>query len=337
MTSLVLILGLIAADSDRFKLTGVNSDADWEPHRQRVLAAMQTVMGPLPNPAKTVPLDMRVEGEVDEGAYIRRKLTFAAEPGDRVPAYLLVPKRRVGRVPAVLCLHQTTKHGKAEPAGLAGLPNLYYARELAERGYVTLAPDYPGFGDSRTDPYALGYVSATMKGVWNHRRAVDLLETLPEVSPQAIGVIGHSLGGHNALFAAAFDQRLKVAVTSCGFTSFPTYKGGDLTGWSHKGYMPRIASEYGKDPRRMPFDFHEVLAAIAPRSVVVSAPVRDDNFAIDGVRDCVQAVKPVFEQLRVGDRLLAVHPECGHDFPPATREVTYRMIDRALAHGAPKR
>lgn len=330
MTPLAVAAVLLAADPDRFSLAGVRTAADWEPHRRRVLAAMQEVMGPLPDPARAVPLDVRVEGEVDVGTHVRRKLSFAAEPGDRVPAYLLLPNRRSGPAPAVLCLHQTTRHGKAEPAGLAGLPNLHYARELAERGYVTLVPDYPGFGDSKTDPYALGYASGTMKGVWNHRRAVDLLRSLPEVDPGRVGVVGHSLGGHNALFAAAFDDRVKVAVTSCGFTSFLAYKGGDLTGWSHRGYMPRIAAVYGKDPKRLPFDFQEVLAAIAPRAVVVSAPEGDDNFAADGVRDCVQAAKPVFEQLGVGDRLLAVHPDCGHDFPPAAREVAYRVIDRAL-------
>jgi dienelactone hydrolase len=304
--------------------------ADGPSDRDRTLAAMQQVMGPLPDPVRAVPLDVRVDEEVDVGTHVRRKLTFAAEPGDRVPAYLLVPKRADGRLPAVLCLHQTTEHGKAEPAGLAGLPNLFYARELAERGYVTLAPDYPGFGDSRTDPYALGYASGTMKGVWNHRRAVDLLQSLPEVAPDRIGVLGHSLGGHNALFAAAFDDRLRVAVTSCGFTSFPAYRGGDLTGWTHKGYMPRIAAVYGNDPRRLPFDFPDVLAAIAPRAVFVSAPERDDNFAADGVRDCLKLAKPAFDRLGAGDRLAAVHPDGGHDFPPAARELAYRVIDRAV-------
>ena len=51
--------------------------------------------------------------------------------------------------------------------------------------------------------------SATMKGIVNHRRAVDLLASLPEVDPRRIGVIGHSLGGHNSLFVAAFDPRIK--------------------------------------------------------------------------------------------------------------------------------
>ena len=82
-------------------------------------------------------------------------------------------------------------------------------------------------------------------------RALDLLQTLPRVDPARIGSIGHSLGGHNTLFLAAFDQRIKAAVSNCGFTSFPKYYGGNLTGWSHKGYMPRIETAYAKRPPRV--------------------------------------------------------------------------------------
>ena len=49
-----------------------------------------------------------------------------------------------------------------------------------------------------------------MKAIWNNVRAIDLLESLPEVDPDAIGCVGHSLGGHNGLFTAAFDTRIVV-------------------------------------------------------------------------------------------------------------------------------
>src|SRR5262249_34342080 len=157
---------------------------------------------------------------------------FAVEKDDRVTAYLLIPKASPDRLrgekyPAMLCLHQTTAIGKGEPAGVGGLPNLRYALEMAERGYVTLAPDYPNFGDYKADAYAKGYASATMKGIWNHMRAVDLLQSIAEVDGERIGAIGHSLGGHNALFVAAFDPRIKAVVSSCGFNSFSKYFKGN--------------------------------------------------------------------------------------------------------------
>jgi dienelactone hydrolase len=171
-----------------------------------------------------------------------------------------------------------------------------------------------------------------MKGIWNHMRAVDLLQALAEVDPDRIGCIGHSLGGHNTLFLAAFDARVKAMVSSCGFNSFFKYSGGNLTGWSHRGYMPRIADVYGCDPKRMPFDFPEIVAALAPRPLFVNAPMNDSNFELSGVVDCVTAARPVYELLGAKDGLVAVHPAGGHDFEPEVREAAYRFLDAALKH-----
>ena len=316
----------------------VETIADWEIRRQHVLANFQKVAGPLPSRERLVPLDIQVEDEQELPKYIRKKITFAVEPWDRLPAYLLLPKHVQGKVPAVLCLHPTSDIGKDVVVGLGGKENRQYAEELAERGFVTIAPDYPGFGDykdARTRAYGQGYTSMTMKGIWNHMRCVDLLESLPEVDPGRIGCIGHSLGGHNTLFVGLFDERIKVMVTSCGFTLFAKYMGGDLTGWTHDGYMPAIASEYNCDAAKMPFDFPGILGALAPRTVFINAPVNDDNFEVSGVRDCVAAARPVYRLSGAEDRLLAVYPEAEHDFPDAERMQAYACIRNVL--GAPGR
>jgi dienelactone hydrolase len=310
------------------------SVAQWEIRRAHILDSMQLVMGPLPA-AEVVPLDLQIEATEELPSVRRQRITFRSEGEDRVPAYLLIPKGLAygAKVPAVLCLHETTPLGKSEPAGWGEKTNLHYALELAERGYVTLAPDYPNFGDYKFDAYAHGFSSASMKGIVNHRRAVDLLRSLPQVDPERIAVIGHSLGGHNALFIAAFDPRIKAVVTSCGFTSFAKYKEGDLTGWSHKGYMPRIAEVYGKDPKRMPFDFTEVLAALAPRPVFINAPLGDDNFAVSGVRDCVASARVVYQTIyHAGGNLHVVYPAGGHDFPPQARQAAYEFLAQSLGY-----
>jgi pimeloyl-ACP methyl ester carboxylesterase len=244
-----------------------------------------------------------------------------------VPAWLLIPKGLKGMAPAMLCLHQTTAIGKDEPVGLGGKENLRYAKELAERGYVTIAPDYPNFGEYRVDPYGLGSASASMKGIWNHIRAVDVLTTLAQVDPDRIGVIGHSLGGHNAIFVALFDDRIKAVVSSCGFNDFPHYYGGKIAGWSHKVYMPRLRSRYGLDLTKVPFDFPELIAALAPRGVFVNAPARDANFAVEGVKACVDSAGPVYGLLGHPGRLRAVYPEAEHTFPIEARDASYRFID----------
>lgn len=307
--------------------------AEWERRRAGILSAMQEVMGPLPDEGRKVPLDMQVVDEEEFPTYTRRRITFAVESWDRLPAFLLIPKKIAGRAPAMLCLHPTYDDGKDIVVGISGSPNRNYAQELAERGYVTLAPDYPGFGEYKAQRKALyehGYESCTMKGIWNHMRCVDLLQSLPEVDLHRIGCIGHSLGGHNSLFLGVFDPRVKVLVTSCGFNAFAKYYNGDLTGWTHDGYMPKIATVYGKDPARMPFDFPQILAALAPRPVFVNAPLNDANFEVSGVRDCVDAARPVYALYGAENALEAVHPDCEHDFPDEARFPAYEFMDRAF-------
>jgi fermentation-respiration switch protein FrsA (DUF1100 family) len=308
----------------------VKTPADWAKRRAHILANMQEVMGPLPGPKAKVPLDVKFSGrEVKTPRYVRKKLTYSPEKGDRVPAWLLVPTKRKGKLPAVLCLHQTVPIGKDEPAGLGKNENLRYAVHLAERGYVTLAPDYPSFGEYRYDFSKSPYKSGSMKAVWNNLRAVDLLVALPEVDPDRLGVIGHSLGGHNAMFTAAFDTRLKAIVSNCGFTSFPKYYGGKLKGWTSPRYMPRIESVYRLDPRKVPFDFPEVVAALAPRAFLASSPLHDDNFDVSGVKDCV-AARPVYALLGAKEKLAANYPDCKHEFPPGVRKVAYDWLDSWL-------
>ncbi len=50
-----------------------------------------------------------------------------------------------------------------------------------------------------------------------------------------------------------------------------------VAGWTSDRYMPRIRDVYGNDADKLPFDFYEVLAAIAPRGVYSSSPTRDSN------------------------------------------------------------
>ena len=305
-----------------------------EPDRAAIRAKMERAMGPLPPAARMVPLDLKVVSEEKLEGYTRKKVTFAVEKGDRVPAWLLVPAGKPGKRPAVLCLHQTTAIGKGEPAGLGGKESLHYALHLVKRGYVCLAPDYPSFGEYPYDFAAAfergDYHSGSMKAVWNNMRAVDLLRSLPDVDGDRIGAVGHSLGGHNAMFTAAFDERIKVIVSSCGFCGFPKYYGGNLKGWTSDRYMPRIAAEFGNDPKKVPFDFTDVVTSFAPRPFLAVAPVRDDNFAVAGVRDVIAAAAPAYKSFGAAENLKAIYPDAGHDFPAAARKTAYEFLDQHL-------
>jgi dienelactone hydrolase len=310
----------------------IRSIADWNIRRAHILAHLQSVMGPLPHPARPVPLDVRVLEKVTLGPIVQQKIDYHTDSDiRRVSAYLFLPATGSAKSPAVLCLHQTVKIGKEEPSGLGGKPDLHYALELAQRGYVTLAPDYPSFGEYEYDfNPKQAYASGTMKAIYDNSRAIDLLQSLPDVDRDRIGCIGHSLGGHNAIFTATFDPRIKAVVSNCGFTRFHKYYGGKLKGWSSPRYMPRIASEYGNDPDRVPFDFTEIVAALAPRAFLASSPIHDDNFEVSGVRDVIAAAKPIYALFGKAENLAANYPDCHHAFPPAAREVAYAFLDRHL-------
>ena len=119
-------------------------------------------------------------------------------------------------------------------------------------------------------------------------------------------------------------------VSSCGFNAFPFYYQGNIAGWSHKGYMPRLRETYQLDLRKVPFDFPELIGALAPRAFFTNSPLHDANFEVEGVRVCITAAKPVYELLGVPDRLVAVHPGAQHTFPTAVRMQAYEFLDRNL-------
>lgn len=312
----------------------VQTATHWQLRRAAVLRAMQEVMGPLPDRSNLPPLNLRVVASFDGDGYVRQTIRIDSGDGDEVPAYLYLPRPAPTQPrPGVVALHPTGASGK-DLIDLPGKANRTYAAELAQRGYVVVSPDYPSFGELKHYDFAADkYASGTMKAIANHMRCVDLLESLPQVDPQRIGVIGHSLGGHNALFLAAFDERIKVTVTSCGWTPFHQYYGGKkLVNWAQDRYMPRVRDVYGSDPDRIPFDFQEVIAAIAPRAVFSNSPLRDSNFEVAGVKVAEQEIRNVFALHGKNQFLQIIYPDCDHDFPAEVRRAAYEFLDAALTH-----
>jgi len=262
--------------------------------------------------------------EVDLPTHTRIHLHFGyTGQSPLCAAYLLLPKSALADGRAMLCLHQTTKFGKDEPAGLGRDANLAYALELVELGFVCICPDYPTFGEFHPD---LTDVSGTRLAIEMNFLAVDILAERPEVDASRIGCIGHSLGGHNSIFTAVWEQRIKAVVSCCGFTDFASYYKGELKGWAQGRYMPRVSSSYGNDPKQMPFDFPDLIAALCPRAFLAVAPIHDDNFEISGVRKTFQRVKPIYQAAGAEAQLNASYPEAAHSFPQAEREAAYKFL-----------
>ena len=318
----------------------VKTPADWQTRRAEILRSMQEVMGKLPGDDRRVNLAVEVQEEADAGKYVRQLITYQSEPDSRTPAYLCIPKDLLTgnrKAPAVLCLHPTdNKVGHKVVVGLGGRAGRAYAAELAERGYVTLSPSYPHLANYWPNLGGLGYVSGTMKAIWDNSRGLDLLASLPYVdNSRGFGAIGHSLGGHNAVYTAVFDTRITVLASSCGFDSYLHYKDGVERnwyfgqGWCQIRYMPRMSNYRGK-LEEIPFDFHELLGALAPRPFFVNAPLHDSNFQWKSVDECAEAARPIYELLGGKDNLTIRHPDCDHNFPDELRAEAYETIDSVL-------
>ena len=315
-----------------------------EKHRKAILENMEKVMGKLPSRTLIRTSDLKILDSLIEDTFTRYNILFRVAENETLPVYLYVPHHLTEgkKLPAMLVLHETDDMGRKEVDGQANKPNRAHARELAERGYVVIAPDFPSFGETADYNFETDrYDSGTMKGIFNHMRCIDLLQSKSYVDPERIGVIGHSLGGHNSIFVAAFDSRIKVAASSCGWTQFEYYSigeaaekkyGGRLGPWAQTRYMPFMKSKFDLDGNRIPFNFDKAIAAIAPRAFFSVSPIRDSNFDYKGVKAGISLVEPVYQSLGASDKLQVRYPDAEHDFPVESRKEAYAFIDKILRH-----
>ena len=96
--------------------------------------------------------------------------------------------------------------------------------------------------------------------------------------------------------------------------------------------MTLLREKFKLDSTQIPFDFDEVIAALAPRAFFSSSPVNDSNFDVEGVRKGIAAATEVYEYFDAANNLHVVYPDAAHDFPPEVRLQAYRFIDNELKH-----
>lgn len=308
----------------------------WLKQKKYIRKNMQLVMGALPSMNNLPEFNVRKLDSTKYDNYSKYNIVFTVAENEDLPALLYIPNS-MHKSPAMLALHGTSALGKKSIAGTSPKPNRAYAVELASRGYVVIAPDYPGFGDLKDYSFDNDrYTSGTMKGIFNHIRCIDFLQSLPNVDAEKIGVIGHSLGAHNAIFVSAFDERIKITIASSGWTLFPYYDagekattlyGGKLGPWTQKLYMPTIKSVYELDATKIPFDFDDVIATIAPRIFYNNSPLNDANFDVGGVKAGINNVKKIYRLFNAENNIYTRYPDDVHNFPPAIRKEAYQKID----------
>jgi hypothetical protein len=307
---------------------------NWPATRERILKGVRDIFGAMPE--EKAPLDPKVLGEEDGGSYVRRKVSIQVEPGDRMPAYLLIPKNLKGRVPAILCFYGTTSGaGKETTVGLSGpkpgtppAKNRAFAVDMAEAGFVAFAADYLRDGE-RIRPGKRPYDSSDFyekhpdwsihgKDAWDSMRAIDYLQSLDFVDGERIGMVGHSYGGHSTIFTMMAEPRIKAGWANGAVSDFVEHgmHWASPKGAGSSQSLPAMRP-YLLEKRKPPITFYEVTALIAPRPLAVGQAVGERRPREE--ENCA-AVGEVYRALGAGDRVRYVWYPGDHDFPPHVRK-----------------
>ena len=293
--------------------------SEWRAFRGEIESAVLAVLGQLPK--ERLEPQVKVVDELQFPGYVRKRINYFVNDWERVSAWLFVPDGKDDQ-PAILCCHQTVPQGKDETAGLDGDSMLAFALHYADMGYVTLAPDCITAGD-RIGPGLAPYdtksfykdhaaMSAMGKMLADHLCAIDVLCEVKCVDSARIGVIGHGLGGQNALFLEAFDERVQVGVASCGFTRFAADRKPER--WARdRGfvYFPRLREAIER--REFPFDWEHIMALAAPSPTLVIAALNDPCFP--NTKSCEKAVAVahgIYELLGASEALSIFTHNDGH-------------------------
>lgn len=261
--------------------------------------------------------------------YIRERVVIRSERYAHVPAYVLIPKKCGGRLPAVIALHGHGP-GKVIPAGIPRTDaekklitegERDYGVQAVRNGYIAVIPDLRGFGETmnsadmkegsrKPSSCREAFLHAVMFGrtligerVWDVRRLIDYLETRGDVDVGRIACVGQSGGGTVTLFAAAVETRIRAAVVSCYFCTFKH----SIMAVHHCecNYIPGIL-RFG--------EMYDIAALIAPRSLLIVAGKEDSIFPIEGVEYAFERLRKAYDVAGVPDRLEKYIGEGGHRF-----------------------
>jgi dienelactone hydrolase len=213
------------------------------------------------------------------------------------------------QLPVVIYLHEY-----AYPTGYARRPIL---QGFLDQGFAVYAWDQISFGtriEEGTRFYErFPHWSKLGRTVTDLRWAVDALTDLDFIDAEHIYTVGYSLGGTVGLYAAALDERVAGVVSVCGFAPMrlaTADKGTEgIRAFSHlHGLLPRLGFFVGQE-NHIPYDYHEILACIAPRPVLVIAPQWDRDATFADVKECVEETRQVYQLYKAEKQLEQFAPD----------------------------
>lgn len=234
------------------------------------------------------------------------------------------------KIPVVIWLHEyaysTGYRRRSQPL----------INDLLEKGFAVYAMDQIGFG-TRIEEGSLFYErfphwSKMGRMVADVRYAVDALSEIEFIDKEHIYTVGYTLGATVGLYSAAMDDRIAGTVSVCGFTPMRTdiqeKTAEGIFAYSHiHGLLPRLGFFIGEESR-IPYDFDELLACIAPRQVLLIAPSWDQYADIDDIRECVEKVRSVYGLYNAEDKIDLYVPDDYNRFSPEMQHQVVQWLEK---------
>ena len=305
--------------NDTFDPPRVTTLEAWKERAQYLRQHIRASAGLLPMPERT-PLAPQIFATKARDGYTVSKVYFESFPGFFVTGNLYRPAG-AGPFPAVLTPHGHWAYGRLENTALNSVPGR--AINLARQGYVTFTYDMVGYGDSQQVPHTFGGRREALWGlslaglqVWNALRAMDFLESLPDVRRDAIGVTGESGGGTQTFLLAAIDPRAAVAAPVNMISLH--MQGGCLC----------------ENPPGLRLDTTnvEIAATIAPRPLLMVSATGD--WTKNTLEREFPAVREVYSLFGAPEKVHAIRVDAAHNYNRESREAMYAWMARWLK-GAP--
>ncbi len=333
-------------------LTGLTTKAAWEKERVELRRQFFDMMGLSPLPPKT-DLKATVTGIVDAGDFTVEKIHFQSVPGLYVTANLYLPKpiagRKAEKYPAILYV---CGHGNTVVDGVSfgsKVSYQYHPAWFATHGYACLILDTLQLAEIQglhhgTYTHGMwwwhsrGYTPAGVE-LWNGIRALDYLETRPEIDATRFGLTGRSGGGATSWWVAAADERIKAVVPVAGIADLRSHI---VSGWQDAAGLPKLVSPrhergvvtghcdcmYPVNTYR--WDFANVAALIAPRPLLLGNSDTDAIFPIAGYRRIADKVRKVYSLYDADEKFQLLETSGPHKDTPELRRGINRWMNRWL-------
>jgi cephalosporin-C deacetylase-like acetyl esterase len=297
-----------AAEVTRRNLVDVTDLNDWQSKRAAVHKRFLYALGLDPLPPRT-PLNARITRTFERDTYRVENIVFESMPHMYVTGNLYLPKAPGGRVPAVVYVS-----GHAPGPWGAKVQYQHHGIWFARHGYAAFVLDTVEFGEiaglhhgthdlGMWYWHSLGYTPAGPE-VWNAIRALDYLETRPEVDATRAAVTGISGGGAVTWFTAAADDRFQAAASVCG-------------SWTVGQHAALDAVQENCDciyfVNAFQDDLPTVGALIAPRPFKILSARRDPSFPAAGYHEAYQRTKRFYDLYGAGDKLVEFDYDARHE------------------------